>query len=268
MLESSQSVALAEEPAPSTGYYWSTKETAILKKHYPVGGMKLVQPLLPDRPERAIYAKADALGLKYAVRSRSGKNTYTNSPFIDSAIQEAYRGGLQRGDREKLAKSIGRPAWWIGRRAEQLCLTRMRTDRAPWSEAEIALLEQRGHMTAGSLRNVFSRAGFKRSRSAIQVMRFRLGIDKEATGHLTAGMIAARMGVDSTTVRRWITLYGLKSTSTGAKRPSNGAVSEGDVRVVSEGDFRRWCAANPSRVEVRRVKDSEWFIRVLSGQKA
>lgn len=50
-------------PAPRTPR-WTKAEITILREHYPQGGLKAVQPLLPDRTWRAIYIMANKLGLK------------------------------------------------------------------------------------------------------------------------------------------------------------------------------------------------------------
>jgi hypothetical protein len=45
---------------------WSAAETAILREHYPAGGLEAVQPLLPARSWHSIYVKANKLGLRCA----------------------------------------------------------------------------------------------------------------------------------------------------------------------------------------------------------
>lgn len=72
-------------PAPRTPH-WTKAEIAIIREHYPHGGMKAVQQLLPDRSWRAIYMKAHKLGLH--------SDTITDAPkpkLAGDQLEEAIR---------------------------------------------------------------------------------------------------------------------------------------------------------------------------------
>lgn len=65
---------------------WTPDEVAILRAHYPTGGLEAVQPLLPDRSWHSIYVKANKLGL------RSERITDAPEPKLSGdALEEAIR---------------------------------------------------------------------------------------------------------------------------------------------------------------------------------
>jgi hypothetical protein len=66
--------------------YWTKDEMDIIQKHYPYMEVKHLQTMLPGRSLRAIYAKANQLGISVRshtasfmdyLRANLGRKTYT-----------------------------------------------------------------------------------------------------------------------------------------------------------------------------------------------
>ncbi len=75
-------------------HFWTTKEVAILREHYPRGGGVACLDLLPDREIQAIYRKAATLGLRYSGMRNSRMSIHCRPCRPDDpwpTYTEAYR---------------------------------------------------------------------------------------------------------------------------------------------------------------------------------
>lgn len=65
---------------------WTPAEVALLREHYPIGGLDMVQPHLPGRSWQSIYVKAHKLGLRCAKVTDAPK-----SKLQGADLEEAIR---------------------------------------------------------------------------------------------------------------------------------------------------------------------------------
>lgn len=105
---------------------WTTREEAVLREHYPRGGLGACLALLPERTDSAISGRASKLGLRHkADYSGLPKRRYSSSSFIDGAIRDLYLHHPERGAMRALCERLGRPRHWVQRRGRQLGLARV-----------------------------------------------------------------------------------------------------------------------------------------------
>lgn len=245
------------------GYLWTTVEEAVVREHYATpGGPARCAELLPHRGLHAVYAKARLLGLRAPHSGTTGKRfarKYPASAEVDRAITEGYARLTGRGALARLAQSVGRPKWWVGKRAEQLGLARTRIQPLPWSRAEVALLEEWASCTTHTIRAKLAAAGFARTTTAIGVKLKRLRFDRTDPDVWSARDLGSLLGVDGATVADWVARRGLKAERT-AWGP-NGKL------CITRTALRKWMKAHRAYVDLRRV-DQPWFWEVIFGEEA
>ncbi len=79
------------------GNFWEETELEILQTQYPIGGVKLVSELLPQRNKVSIRTKASKLGLKRPECDRG--NGFNQKVFDEmSEIDAAYFAGFIDGE--------------------------------------------------------------------------------------------------------------------------------------------------------------------------
>jgi hypothetical protein len=98
-------------------YFWTIREVQIIKEHYPTGGVKACAPLLPNRTVKSIQQQARLNGIYYGDNKPRTYKKWESSPAIDRAITAAYTGPADKADLKRLAAGIGRPYWWVKKRA-------------------------------------------------------------------------------------------------------------------------------------------------------
>lgn len=240
---------------------WTQRELEALPIAYLTGGIAAARAALPQRRERAIYMQAFKLGLHSPRQKRRAVAKYEVTDQIDDAIRAYYQSDQagQYGRGRQFAKRIGRPDWWVKKRAAILGLVVPREKPLDWSAAEIAVLEKHASKALPHIRRHLKAAGFVRSETAISLQLKRRHIDREAVDQWSAHALATLMGVDSKTVRRWIEVEGLPATRRG-NRCANGH----DEYVIKRFGLRLWIASHQQLVDLRKV-DRYWFLDLAFG---
>lgn len=247
-----------------TRHFWTTTELAAIREHYPTGGITALEPLLPGRTRTAIYQQARIMGLK-SLRQDPVRGSWPNTPEVDEAIRAAHATPPKKGDIAKLAKRLGRPEWSISKRARELGLVTPRFREAPWSDAELKILEETTELTPERARLRMRAAGFERSATAIVVKRKRQGIRQpERHGAHSASEVARLLGYDPSTAKRWIHKGLLKAKAIKADRADRIATEW----EVTDRDLREFIIQNPMAIQLRRIPAAHqpWFIELLTGR--
>lgn len=242
---------------------WLTTEIATLTATYPTDGAAGVQRLLPARTLSAIRAKAAQLRIKCTRPPTLGMRftrMYEQRADIDTMVREGYVHARKKGDIKALATRVGRPAWWVQKRAAALGVTRSNATRVDcWLPAEDDLLE---HWAAANL-DVIARklraAGYSRTPTAIGTRLKRRQIDRTDPDAWTATQLGPLFGVNPKTIADWVERRGLP-----AKRVAHGPNGK---HIIRRADLRRWIKASPQYVDLRRV-DTVWFWEVMFGGAA
>jgi hypothetical protein len=253
-------------PAPPAGAfrYWTTREIAILRETYP-SGIQVAMAALPGRTPSAIYGKAGQLKLHGPVdqsgRRGGRKQVHRPTPSIDQLIREVYQGTPVLGAVRDLARKIGKPSWWVKKRAVALGFVVPRFKQPEWTATEDAIIEAAAHLHPKAIRKRLVAAGLRRSETAIVVHRTRLGLSSKNPDHHTANDLAKCLGVDPSTVANWITRGWLQATKRGTERtPQQG----GDQWWIHRSAVRRFIIDHAAVVDLRKV-DRFWFIDLLAG---
>ncbi|MGL6224467.1 MAG: hypothetical protein ACRC6L_12885 [Steroidobacteraceae bacterium] len=243
---------------------WTIPEVAAVQLYYPKGGIEAVEPHLPGRTRSSIYQRACALKLRSPKWSKPIRQNWPQDDRIDDDIRRLHASPPKRGDVEALATRLGRPTWWLSRRARSLGLITPRFREEPWSDAEIAIIEEHAELTPERVRAKLKKAGFTRTDTAIMVKRKRLGMRVERDGRHPAREIARLLGYDDSTVARWIRMGRLKAGEYGKDR-SDGRVTSWEV---TDRDLREFIIQNPTALELRRIPaaNQPWLIELLTGR--
>lgn len=241
--------------------FWTTTEEKLLRAHYPQGGVAACLPHLPGRTAASIYNHAASLGLRTPATDKPDfrRQRWTSSEPIDAAIRRVYQRDPTKGDIAALAIAVGRPRWWVTRRASRLGLITPRFKEAPWSDAEREIVHDHFHRPPSSIRKMLQRAGYQRTETAITVMGKRMGATREDPSHVTANSLATLMGVDAKTVTRWIERGLLRARRRETKRS---VAQGGDPHWIHLRDVRAFIADNAGVIDIRKV-DKFWFIDLL-----
>jgi DNA-binding transcriptional regulator YdaS (Cro superfamily) len=248
---------------------WTSQEDRALRELWPVGGYEAVNQYLPKRTYAAIATRASTLRLRAPAHVRKRPQRYFTTEHIDRVIREGYLAAT--GDKKgiaRLAERVGRPRWWVSRRALELGLRQPTKKEPPWTDAELELLESLSHHTLEVIRRKMAVKGFRRSTTAIAVKVKREGISlresREISGIYSATGLARLLGVDAKTVTRWIQVEQLPAARAGTART---AVQGGDEWRIKAKDLRRWIGEHARLVDVRKVS-RDWFIDLLLGKAA
>lgn len=247
-------------------YYWSTAEDRVLREHYGSSGGPARCAELLGRSLSAVYSHAQTLGLRgtrYAP-VRPGARKYEATPAIDAEIRRVYQEPPRRNAVKELAARVGRPRWWVSKRALALGLSVPRFKEPDWSAKELELLRALAHHTPPVIARKFRASGFRRSETAIVVKRKRLALDLRDSDHFTAAQLAGLMGVNGTTVAGWIRREGVPATRRGTRRV---AAQGGDAHWIARRDLRAWIARHAQLVDLRKV-DRFWFLDLAFGAPA
>lgn len=247
----------------SARYFWTMPETAIVRGQYPVAGVEACLAQLPHRTRGAIYQQAFKLGLRCAAESKRGRprQRYRHDVFSDAAILETYRARPTKNAVNRLAQRLGKPRWWVYKRAIRMGLTVPRFAEPAWSEAEIELLAEHSHKNLDVISRILRKHGFKRTPTAIRVKQKRMQIGVTAArreaGIYSANQIAALLGIDRKGVTRWIHLGYLDVAKRGTAHDESR-----DHWEVTTAALRRFIVAHPECIDLRKV-DKLWFIELL-----
>lgn len=242
------------------GYNWTTTETAVLREHYPKGGVKPCAELLPHRTGGAIQQQAAKLNIKAPSRLGS-RRSWPNSDDIDRQIINCYTVNYKHGAIKALAERLNRPHWWVKNRAQVLGVSQPTKRDRPWTYEEITLLEEYQGKTPEIIRRALKRRGFKRTRTAITVKRKKLGISARPTDSYSGCELAQLMGVNNATVAKWCRQGWIKADRRDTQRTEK---QGGDIWHIKPEAVRRFVIDYTAHVDVRKV-DKFWFIDLLTG---
>jgi len=246
------------EARKGTRRFWTGREEKILREYYSQGGPSLCLQYLPGRSLSSIYNRAGQLGLR--VPNADGKvyarQVWKSSEALDAIIVRTFQTRPDKGAVMQLAQTIGRPRWWVSKRAAKLGLVAPRFKEPAWSEAEIEIICEHAHRNLGTLRKMLKRAGYERTETAIAVKLKRLGADRTDPNHLNANQLSVVMGVDRKTVAGWVARGLLKATRRAAS-------DKDDFWSIHRRDIRRFVIDNVAAVDLRKV-DKFWFIDLMA----
>ncbi|MBV8572752.1 MAG: hypothetical protein JO319_19185 [Acidobacteriaceae bacterium] len=185
---------------------------------------------------------------------------YIPTAEIDEKIKRAY--SRQRsGDRNALRAVRGDIGWSksaVVRRGAELCVTRAK--ERPWCAAEEDILERFGYLTAAGVQRKLMRAGFQRSRAAVQLKTTRLRIKRNLDGY-SACALAMAFGVDAHKVCTWIRRGLLQ-----AERRHTAYSTQRDTWWIPISSVRRFILRAPEEIDLSRV-EKFWFLDIVTGGK-
>jgi hypothetical protein len=241
--------------------WWTTSEDRILRQLYPTQGAEAAAAALPGRTMRAIYVRARAQGMTAPRKSRAGlpRVRWEDTPEMDAALRANLLECITVLDARHLADNLGRPLYWMRRRARQLGLPMPMHQRREWERDELRLLQELAHLPAGEIKRELRKAGYIRSAGGIALRLRRTGIDRSDPDTHTTGDLAQLMGVASSTVMTWVQSHGLA-----AKPRRTDAGGQGHRLQVRRHDLKKWLRKNPGRVDLRKV-DAPWFLDLTLG---
>lgn len=253
-------LALATPAGDTKRREWTTTEEKVLREHFATGGAPKCRQLLPYRSESSIYQHAAKMGLK-STKVPEKRQRWSTNDHIDAAIRRVYQSDkLNTGVVKALAATLGRPNWWVKKRATALGLSVPRFKEPEWTPEELKLLEENAHKNPDTIRRLFARHGFKRTTTAIVIKTKRLGCDKTDYDHHTATALSGLFGVDAKVITGWITKGWLKAKRRGTERSD---LQGGDMWWIHRRDIRRFVIDNAAAVDIRKV-DKFWFIDLLA----
>jgi DNA-binding transcriptional ArsR family regulator len=248
------------EPRAGGRRFWTTREIATLKRLWP--NLAALVEALPGRTTYGIYQKAAMVGLpKFGKRGGKRPPIETND-HIDAFIRRAYLEATSRGDIRRAALAIGRPRWWVSKRAMQLGVRLRRFSEPPWSDAEIEILHSHAHRSDGFIAAKLRNAGFERSPTAVRVKMNRIDADREDPSHRSACGLAKLFGVDQRTVSRWIDRGLLRAKRKGTNRVDS---QGGDIWWIADKDVRAFVVQNVGIIDMRKA-DKFWLVALLAGK--
>lgn len=246
--------------------FWKNTEIRVLREHYPRGGIDACLPHL-QRSRLAIYHKAQ-IGLR--LHAPGGKpdayRTHDSNEYIDAAIRDTYSKPTGRGEINALAVRLGRPRWWITKRASRLGFISPRFKEPEWSDDEIELLMRLGHRHPKIIQGHLKKAGYSRSETAITVKLKRQGgvrLARLTNGRYTATSLAQVMGVDNHCVLQWIEKQWLAARRRATARTEQ---QGGDPWEITEPAVRRFVIENTHAVDIRKC-DKFWLVDLLAGKR-
>lgn len=253
--------AIVGEPRQGSRRFWTGREEKILREQFTASGLAGCLPVLPGRSAAAIYNHAGKLGLvSPQARIAPHGPRWSTSEHIDSFIRREYPANCEKGAVEALARRLGRPRWWVSKRAVKLGLVPPRRKEPTWSAREVELLSEHAHKSAAALRAILKRNGFSRTVTAVMVRLKREGFDRTDPHRLTARQLGEVMGVDGKTVTRWIDKGWLRAKHRGTDRV---AAQGGDQWWIHRRDVARFVVDNVAMVDIRKV-EKFWFVDLLA----
>lgn len=249
---------------------WTTTEVRTLRQLYPALGPHGIAEHLPGRTLLSIQTRASTEGVRFlGQRRHKSRAKWHPTEAIDRALEGIYSsagpGERQRPRLKDLARDTGYPDWWLKRRACDLGLSRPATRSPPWSEAELAILERHHGHDLDGIRRKLLEAGYVRTRTAIHIARRRRRLGVRPDDQYTATGLAKLLGVDNKTVCSWCALDWIDATRRGSERT---AAQGGDMWWISHDAVRAFVRDHAHRIDLRKVRDQQWFIALLAGEPA
>ena len=244
----------------TTTGHWTRDQITLLHAEYPTADLDDLARRL-GRPLHQLYSKASVLRLRRLVRNMGRKRKHQITPEIDAEIRRVYQSAHHKNQINQLAARIRWPRWKVTRRAIQLGLIRQQKKEPPWSEREIGVLEQWGHLCPEVIRRKLKKAGFPRTVTGIVLKRKRMNLTAPYSDHgFTATKLAQAFGVDSKVVTGWIEKGWLVAGRRGSGRtPQQG----GDMWWITRRAVRRFIIESVDVIEIAKV-DKWWLVDILT----
>jgi len=208
-----------------------------------------------------------ALGFNIEYRQAAHRKSWKPTPEIDARIREIYSRPILNGQNfqggrgvKAYAEEIGWPHHAICKRAAELGVGRVK--EKPWSESEIAALDELAHHVPAVIESKFRKLGFRRTEASIAVMRKRREAHKRGkwySGHA----LQLLMGFSDHVVdRRWIPM-GLKYILKGTTKHGR---QQGDTRLYHIDEIRRFFIEHPEEIDLQKV-DKWFFLEMITAGK-
>lgn len=242
--------------------FWKTTEDALLREHYTTHGPEYCTTLL-GRSTSSVYSRAHALGLKPppVVRKGGPRMRWHTTEEIDALIRAAWL-DPDKGYALRAAIQVGRPKWWVCKRAIALGLAQPVLRQPEWTPAEDELVRSLAHLAPANIARKMKAAGHPRSPAAVTVRLKRLGVSRRQArldeGVLSANQLAGVMGVDVKTVLRWIERENLPAVR---RQMNDDEASRGSYEIAAPR-LRSWLAGHAALVDLRKV-DKYWFFDLV-----
>jgi hypothetical protein len=243
---------------------------------------KLIQPFnVEHHPHRPLYPSVDAISrtcgglrlawkaLGYNVTSRQppSRRRRIYTPEIDDRIREIYSRPIPLGKNfqggigvKALAQELGWPPHAITQRARDLGIGRVK--EKPWTQEEIAALDELAHYTPPTIERKFRELGFSRTEQSIAVMRKRREAHKGGK-YFSGHALQMLMGMgDHVVDRKWIKM-GLKFILKGTRRHGG---QNADTRLFHIDEIRRFFIEHPEEIDLLKV-DKWFFLEMITAGK-
>lgn len=189
------------------------------------------------------------------------RSRYIPTTEIDEKIRTAYL-RQRSGDRRALTavrSDIGWSKSAVVRRGAELCVTRAK--ERPWSASEEEILERFGHLTTTGIQRQLARAGYQRSRAAVQLKMTRMRIKRNLDGY-SACSLATALGVDAHKVCAWIR----RGLLYAERRKTERSAEQGDIWWIPISSVRKFILRAPEEIDLSRV-EKLWFLDIVTGGK-
>lgn len=180
----------------------------------------------------------------------------------DGQLRRIYSVGSQRRDRypllRRLALTCSIPVPALALRAVQLGLD-SRT-HIEWTDEETTILKSCAHLSRQQIARALAVRGFRRNCNTNVIVRARREqLHSSAPSHYSLQRLAGLFGIDSHSVKRWLSegwlLYEMKGTERTRQQG-------GDTYLVSREAVRAFVCAYPELFDLRKVNQS-WFIDLV-----
>lgn len=185
---------------------------------------------------------------------------YAPTPHGDELIREAYRKMRNFGNRDAIQKAATRlcwPAWKVKKRGRDLGLAR--TKEAPWTDAEIEILERYSWMCAERIAGKLKAGGYARTATGVHLKRKRMRL-LQNRDWFTANQLGDAFGCDPKKVTRWIAAKILVARRRETERT---AANGGDMWMIERRDVQKFVLACPDEYDLAKV-EKFWFLDLIT----
>ena len=241
--------------------FWTEEQDAVIRKHYPAGGVKACLAHLPGKTSGSIHQRALKLGLR-SEKMPAERQRHELTPALETAIREKWALLNGRGAVAALADELGVPRWWLTKTATKLGLTLPHRKEPPWTAAENDLMRKVPLHDPDRCAKIFREHGFVRSPTAIVVRAKRLELSRRTFDKFSGSQAAKILGVDSKTMTSWIIAGEIAASRRGTRRlPQQG----GDSWAIEPAELRRFVIEQLERIDFRKV-DKFRLVALLAGE--
>lgn len=238
---------------------WTPAEKQVVRERYLTEGVAGCEKLLPARAPKSIYQMAKLLGLRKEVHRPKRYST----PEIDADLRAAYAAPDTKATMKKIVKRYAVTRDWCYRRAVQLGLRVAMENHAPWSPAEIAILESSVEFGTQHVVRNLRRRGHRRSIHGVRLKAKQLGLPIGGSPDVfSLTDIECYLGAYERRVRSWIDRGLLKATR---EPPQPGVVWINTHWRIKRADLREFLITYPLEWSHNRA-DHLWLVELLAGR--